>query len=169
MEQRAKSLRASIQNFNINQAALADPQKLHHVPFPFPYGTKPEDRFLLDDEGNFEFMGRVVLPQLVTAIETSITKKETLPINVYGTKGYGKSHIIAAVVVLLMKKKDGLPVLFLPQVRDMASLDAFKYLRAAALLTFATNDNVTREIQSCELLENLANVINAQTDRKSVV
>ena len=106
-------------------------------------------------------MGRVVLPQLMNTIEKAIESKETLPINVYGTRGYGKSHIIAAVVVLLMKKKGGLPVLFLPQVRDMADSDPLPYLRAAALLTFASASDaqIMSDIEDCDSLSALTAVI----------
>ena len=159
----AKQLRDSIKEFNKDQTSLSDPKQLHHVPFPFPFGTKPKDRFLLDKNGNFEFMGRVVLPQLMNTIEKAIESKETLPINVYGTRGYGKSHIIAAVVVLLMKKKGGLPVLFLPQVRDMADSDPLPYLRAAALLTFASaaasDAQIMSDIEDSDSLSALTLVI----------
>jgi hypothetical protein len=99
-------------------------------------------------------MGRSVFPQLLDAIQRSIDDEETLPINVYGTKGFGKSHVIAATVLLLMKEGEH-SVLFLPQARDMADKGPTEYLRRAALLTFADNADVASKLLDCATVDHL--------------
>jgi hypothetical protein len=107
-------------------------------------------------------MGRSVLPELVTEIDSAMSRGKTLPINVYGTKGYGKSHIIAAVVVLMIKL--GKPrVLFLPQVRDMADVGWTEYLRAALLLTFADEHDMSVAILDCSGVDAMIELVTSQS------
>jgi hypothetical protein len=157
----AKSLLVDIKKLEISKKSLSDPTVLHHLPFPFPH-IVPEDRFPLDDHGRFSFMGRSVFPQLLGAIQTSIDKKKGLPINVYGTKGFGKSHVIAATVLLLLKEGKE-RVLFLPQARDMADKGPTEYLRRAALLTFADDDEIANKLLDCATVVDLTNELSAHS------
>lgn len=157
---KAKTLFKLIQELDITKESLSDPAKMHHLPFPFPH-VVPEDRFSLDQENKFAYMGRSVLPKLCEEIERQTTQDKILPINVYGTKGYGKSHIIAATVLLMIKEKKQ-RVLFLPQARDMAAKGTTEYLRRAALLTFADDDNITSDLLDCATSDDLVRLLKAQ-------
>ena len=64
-------------------------------------------------------------------------------LTVYGTIGYGKSHIVAALALALMKERKR--VIYLP---DCAALKGrfLNYLKQALSLTFVDNEDLLQEI-----------------------
>ena len=62
---------------------------------------------------------------------------------VYGTIGYGKSHIVAALALALMKKKKR--IIYLPDCEEL-KVAFLKYLKFALSLTFADNEDILRVI-----------------------
>ena len=132
---------------------LSDPRKpLFDVPFPFT-GRLPFDRFTsltLDPVTSvpiFKFMGRSEFGPFIERLKAR-TVAEAGPLNVYGTKGYGKSHILATAVVHLQSVyKDR--VVFLPQCRDLATENTLGYFRSAFLLAFADGDDLVLQILTC--------------------
>ena len=122
-------------------STLSNPAVMHQLPFPSLSRALPVDRFEFNNR-KFTYMGR----ELFTKVESEIMNNE-IPaptINVYGTKGYGKSHVIAAVVVKLMQDSTR-RVVFLPQARDLAKSPA-PYLKQALLLAFARDEDKLLEI-----------------------
>ena len=75
-------------------------------------------------------------------------------INIYGTKGYGKSHIIAAVVVKLMQESSR-RIVFLPHARDLARAPA-SYLKEALLLAFARDEEKLKEVAVLKTVQELS-------------
>ena len=62
---------------------------------------------------------------------------------IYGTIGWGKSHLLAAMVCLLMRK--GRKVVYLPDCKAMLR-DPVNYFRSALLLTYASQPTVQAEV-----------------------
>lgn len=132
---------------------LNDPAVMHELPFP-SIGTLPEDRFSVSNEDSttiFKFMGRTTISQVLSEIEKISTMKT---INIYGTKGYGKSHIIAAVVVKLMQENSR-QIIFLPNAHDLAKAPV-PYLKQALLVAFARDEEKSKEVAELKTVQELS-------------
>ena len=115
------------------------------MPFPFLHKVLPIPRFKIDDSGAFLYMGRVAFHDVLASVRnTSVGVSPK--INVYGTKGYGKSHIIVATVFMLLK--EGHRVVFFPHARDFALENPAEYVRAALIMAFADDDDALAEIET---------------------
>jgi hypothetical protein len=62
---------------------------------------------------------------------------------VYGTKGYGKSHLLAALVCYLAAQE--VPVVYIPDCRECIK-DLVAYVRAAMLFAWADDKTIQDEI-----------------------
>jgi hypothetical protein len=118
------------------RAARDDPNDYKNpaqrLKLPFPYTGEPHDRFTMTLEGGvsyFEFVGREKFEELHQAV-LGLGQKKNLQL--YGTIGFGKSHLLAALAVLLMLK--GRRVVYLPDCKKML-LDPAGYMKKALLLT----------------------------------
>ena len=135
---------------------LSDPAVMHRLPFPSAIRDLPIDRFQLSDR-KFKYMGR----EPFTQIESEILKVvDARTLNVYGTKGYGKSHIIAAVVLKLMQDSSK-RVVFLPHARDLAKAPA-PYLKQALSLAFARDEEKLEEIAGLDEVAQLVRWVKRQ-------
>ena len=65
----------------------------------------------------------------------------------YGTGGYGKSHLLAALACFLIQQ--GKKVVYLPDCRTML-LDFVYYIKSALLLTFGSSQETQRQIWELE-------------------
>lgn len=136
-----------------NVLELDNPSTWSTLPFPC-ISDSPVDRFTFNDAGDFNFMGRLVQPTIYAEIKrTSKTKR----VNIYGTKGYGKSHIIAAIVVQMMKE-NWKPVVFLPHAGDLAATP-MSYLQGALALAFVRDADSLDQIARCDSVEQLLHVV----------
>jgi hypothetical protein len=134
-------------------SGLDNPSKWSTLPFPC-ISDSPVDRFAFNDVGDFCFMGRVSLPTIHAEIErVSKTKR----VNIYGTKGYGKSHIIAAIVAQMMKDNRN-PVVFLPHAGDLTATP-MTYLQGALALAFARDAKLLDQIARCDSVDQLICVV----------
>ncbi|MDO9334039.1 MAG: hypothetical protein Q7T57_05905 [Dehalococcoidales bacterium] len=70
----------------------------------------------------------------------------------YGTIGWGKSHLLAAMVCLLMRK--GRKVVYLPDCKVMLD-DPIKYFRSALLLTFASEPDIQQQAARLDSAEHI--------------
>ncbi|RUS13751.1 hypothetical protein BC938DRAFT_477695, partial [Jimgerdemannia flammicorona] len=129
----------------VNAEEYSNPTNILRLPFPFMGFVKPTDRFAIDD-GSFEYMGREEFAQVLREIENLKGGNGYTELFIFGSIGYGKSHILAAMVCLLLQQ--GKRVVFLPDCRAMAK--GFpEYLQAALLLTFADNVYYQKKIYNC--------------------
>jgi energy-coupling factor transporter ATP-binding protein EcfA2 len=120
---------------------LADPKTITRLPFPF-LGETPSRFNPGDEDGLFAFMGRGGLTALLAQV-SELRLAKTRKLLLHGTAGFGKSHIVAALVCLLIKQ--GRLVLYLPDCKVMLQ-DRVDYLRAALRLTFHGDEGVQREL-----------------------
>jgi hypothetical protein len=66
---------------------------------------------------------------------------------IYGTVGYGKSHILAAIACLLLRY--GKRVAYLPDCRELAA-DPIDYIKSALFLTYVDDDAKINKIDACK-------------------
>eukprot|EP01137_Pigoraptor_chileana_P024516 Opistho-2@92530 len=143
---------------NIAVDDLFNPVMVWKIAFPSPYSV-PE-RFASGDY--FEFMGRERLQPLLDLMRTLLSgsripcryrgvdpQGETKKLNVYGTRGFGKSFMLAAAVALLLK--EGQRVVFVPNARDIVD-DPTVCLRASFAMAFP---ELIDDIALCDRVEDL--------------
>ena len=102
---------------------FADPAKLTMLPFPSPLEV-PYQRFKWhkqDDVSHFSCMGRSKFIELYEQTQGPNFVEAFESIYLYGPSGSGKSHILAALVCLLIRK--GKHVVYIPDCRTL--IDGF--------------------------------------------
>ena len=147
-------LYASIQKISDNPADYADPSRA--IPLPFPSKNVVPPRFDLSGEGLFSYIGREKFTIIWEAcLKIKADTRHRQAIYVCGTGGYGKSHILAALACLLVRKKE--PVVYLPDCRAMLR-EPLEYLRHALLFAFvdSSSSGYRERIYECEDIEALA-------------
>jgi hypothetical protein len=134
----------------------------HIVQLPFPSMNIIPSRFTINGD-TFSYLGREQFAQIwSTWLQVKDNNLRRRAIYVYGTRGYGKSHMLAALACLLIRQ--GERVVYLPDCFAMLP-DPLKYLQVALL--FAIRDASSREqIDRCETLDALASFcVNYNTGR----
>jgi energy-coupling factor transporter ATP-binding protein EcfA2 len=144
----------SIQKLSEDPADYADPSRAVSLPFPSTNEVPP--RFNLSGDGLFSYIGREMFTIVwETWLKIKADTRHRQAIYVYGTNGYGKSHILAALACLLIRKKE--KVVYLPDCRAMLQ-EPLEYLRNALLFAFANSSFSDHRdwICECEDIESLA-------------
>ena len=122
------------------------------LPFLYPGKKKPADRFKLDNDAlTFKYMGRVGFSTLLKDIEDGHNRGYTATM-IFGTIGYGKSHILAAMACYYHQK--GRKVVYIPDCHSLIE-DPLDYLKSAFYLTFHNDDENQHQIAQCSTLENI--------------
>jgi hypothetical protein len=138
-------------------AQLSNPKIEHEIPFPFISVGTP-NRFTLDEKHRWRYTGREKFAELLS--ELRLVQKETKykRLWVYGTRGYGKSHLLAALVCYLAAL--GKRVIYIPGCRSCLE-NPVDYLRKAML--FAWTDKATQdEILTLNTKEKIQNFLGRQ-------
>ncbi|RPA73390.1 hypothetical protein BJ508DRAFT_313870 [Ascobolus immersus RN42] len=128
-------------------ANLSDPEKSFDLLFPSPDGAS--NRFELKD-GKFEFIGRERLKELHHRL---MGRDEASTMHCYGTEGYGKSYIIAAVVVAL--RILGKRVVYLPDCTILGS-NFMLQIRRALYMAFHNKPKKLDKISTLETPDDVA-------------
>ena len=81
------------------------------LPFPSLL-THPSDRMNLNDNDQFEHVGRECFKIIYDLVCSQRLRKVTPHLNVYGTKGFGKSFRISALATLFLKQVSVSPCCF---------------------------------------------------------
>jgi len=147
----ASNLVGRIKDLTPDKEKLSTPSvELIKLPFPTLSIRKPTDRFAFDTDRNWEYMPRRKFGELLHQVEALIEQPDRASaIWLYGTIGYGKSHVLAALVCFLMKS--GHRVLFLPDCR--AWLDGpVRYFKQAMRLAWADDPAALRVIGGMKTL-----------------
>jgi hypothetical protein len=144
-------LHRQIQSLSQETKDYSDPSIVLRLPFP-SLNIIPA-RFSVSDGRAISYMGREFFLQLWdTFVTTKNDSRHRQAIYVYGSQGFGKSHILAALACLLVRK--GERVVYIPDCPAML-LDPFLYLRTALLFAF-TGSIHGEGIRECEDVEGLA-------------
>jgi len=106
-------------------------------------------------------MGRTVFEDLCDKVENMRRKRTNIKLMVYGTIGFGKSHLLAVLALYLIRK--GKKTVYLPDCRELCN-NALKYLKSSLFLTFANNVDLLKELWFAETCEKLCDVIQGEED-----
>jgi hypothetical protein len=125
---------------------LSRPDTFMDLPFPF-LGTTIPKRFSTrgKDEDCYQYMGREGFSELADAFMTCTTSKRLKDLWVYGSMGYGKSHLLATLVYFLTAQ--GYRVVYLPDCQVLCH-DPARYLTVSLLFAWADNPQVISKIVS---------------------
>ena len=95
----AENLVGRIKDLTPDKEKLSTPSvELIKLPFPTLSIRKPTDRFAFDTDRNWEYMPRRKFGELLHQVEALIEQPDRASaIWLYGTIGYGKSHVLAAL------------------------------------------------------------------------
>ncbi|PKK59642.1 hypothetical protein RhiirC2_820485 [Rhizophagus irregularis] len=143
----ARKIMEDIMKLDEDESSYSNPKKHFSLPFPYPGEKLPVDRFAINDDGFFTYMGRKKFRKVLKTINQFRSRTGYMKLFVYGTVGYGKSHILSAIACFLFRT--GKRVVFLPDCRQLA-VDPVKYIKFALLLTYENDDAKIREINACE-------------------
>ena len=130
---------------------LSDPTLVTRLPFPFPGDRKPTERFAILDNVYWSYMGREYFTTLLDEV-TRLMKSPTRELSLYGTIGYGKSHLLAALVCYLTVH--GTRVVYVPDCRKCCD-EPFTYFQAAMLFTWANDTEMQEDIKKLESMEDI--------------
>jgi hypothetical protein len=141
---------------------LSSPATLIKLPFPFVGQSLPE-RFNYDGDHNYwDYMGREKFTELLDAInvlETTAWRGYLF----YGTIGYGKSHLLAALACYLITA--GKRVVDIPDCLECAWRPV-TYFRAAMLLAWGGPDDsvIRKRIMALNTTEAISNFFGTQSN-----
>lgn len=124
--------------------SLRHPSRWTSLQFPSLFCQLPLDRFHLNPDGTFRFMGRRIFAEVYQTV-SSMSWRTGTGYCVQGSLGSGKSHILAALACLLIK--EGKKVVYLPDARVLARMMVV-YTRAALQLTYSDNEELFQQIQA---------------------
>jgi hypothetical protein len=120
-------------------ALLSDPKHVHVLPFPLGRMETPA-RFKLDEKRIWQYMGREKFAEFLSELQLVQRIPSYAKLWVYGTRGYGKSHLLAAMVCYLTAL--GKRVIYIPDCR-LCVANPTAYLKTAML--FAWTDKATQK------------------------
>ena len=130
-----------------NPLDLATPARnLITLPFPSLLPTLPRERFDLDRKGNWRYMAREKFERLLQGASEPLEGPDA-GLWFYGTIGYGKSHLLAALVCYLLSA--GSPAIYIPDCQECLR-DPVGYVRVAMLLAWAGNHALQMRIMDLE-------------------
>ena len=123
---------------------LSNPAFHDILPFPF-VGPAVPTRFRAnaDSEDSWSYVGREMFMKLLGRLRRVQKACDRTALWVYGTKGYGKSHLLAALVCYLTAQ--GERVIYIPDCRECVR-SPVEYVQAAMLFTWADNKAIQDEI-----------------------
>lgn len=150
-------LMEKINKVSDNSNDYSNPEKVLELPFPFLGTKKPTDRFNTNNNNYFKYIGREKFEIILKDINKMKAGFTNMGYYIYGTMGYGKSHILAAMTCYLIRT--GKYVVYLPDCRAF-TYDPLKYIKSALLLTFTYKVDEFKTILDCEKLEDIVDFCN---------
>jgi hypothetical protein len=122
----------AIRKASSNAEDYSTPGLVQQIPFPF-IGA-PHGRFLIEEEYGinvFSYGGREMFQKLHDEVNALKSLGGHTNLQLYGTIGYGKSHILALAVLLMCLGKDR--VVYVPDCKKML-VSPSDYMKKALLL-----------------------------------
>jgi hypothetical protein len=129
---------------------LSDPTFDRTFPFPF-VGPEAPVRFKLVEE-NWQYVGRTKFKELVQEFKEVQESKNVFAVWLYGTQGYGKSHLLAALVCYLAAQDER--VVYISDCRRLLD-NPVRYFRAAMLFAWADDIATQEDIMALNTLEEI--------------
>ena len=129
-----------------------------HTKLPFPFvGSAVPTRFKIDSdskEKNWFYTGREMFMELLDRLRHVRKSDDRTALWVYGTKGYGKSYLLAALVCYLTAQEER--VVYIPECRECFQ-EPVEYVRAAMLFAWADDKAIQDEIITLDTQEKIRN------------
>ena len=119
----------------------SNPKTILRLPFPSLYTTIPNERFRVK-KGVFEYMGREKFDELLAEVN-KLEYHVNVKLFLYGSIGYGKSYMLAALACLLIRQ--GRRVVYLPDCRTLLD-NMLGYVKVALLLAFGDKPDYQAKI-----------------------
>jgi hypothetical protein len=116
------------------------------------FHNQPWQRFTLDDEHCFDYMGRTKFTEIYEEVVSMETRHRNTEFSLQGIVGYGKSYIMAALAVLLMRL--GKRVVYIPHCGIMAT-NLLKQAISALLLSYADDPEKQQLIATFSSVEDV--------------
>jgi hypothetical protein len=145
----------SIRQSTPSVEALCDPTAFSQLSFPYMGTRRPTGRFSWNKEGYYTFQGRKSFRAVydhVMALRIDVGTGYR-NFHLHGTLGYGKSHLICALVCHLLSI--GKRVLYVPDCKKLLG-DPFQYLEESFRLAFADDPYIVDCLDQCTDAEGLA-------------
>jgi len=142
---------------------LSNPTFDTKLPFPFVGYAVPE-RFQVnseDYESNWYYMGRENFVELRKEFERIRDSCQRSALTIYGTRGYGKSHLLAALVCCLAAREE--KVVYIPDCREFMK-QSVSYIRAASLFAWADDESKQQRIMALDTQEEIDRFFQGQSD-----
>jgi hypothetical protein len=162
----AREIKKKIMGLSDNSDDYSNPKNKLSLPFPYLGSQKPVERFSLDDNGLFTFIGRRKFKNVLDLINNLRKNYGFTQIFIYGTMGYGKSYILSAIACYLIRIKKH--VVFLPDCRALA-LEPVDYIKSALFLTYVDNLEEINRINSCKTLENIEDFFSSVNEKLYII
>jgi len=140
-------------------ALLSDPKREHVIPFPIVRMGTP-GRFRLDKKYCWRYMGREKFADLLNELQLVQSKSNYKRLWVHGTSGYGKSHLLAALVCYLAALDN--QVIYLPDCR-LCLENPIEHLQTAMLFAW-TDEGTQNEILTLDTEEKIKKFLGKQDD-----
>jgi len=140
---------------------LSDPAFRSRLPFPFVRGAVP-DRFNVDRDGTWPYVGREKFKEFLQGVK-DVRKSPVYSVYwLYGTQGYGKSHLLAALVCYLAAQ-DEERIIYLPTCRSFLS-GPVQYFQAAMLFAWADDLAMQEKIMTLNTREKIDDFFEYQSN-----
>jgi Cdc6-like AAA superfamily ATPase len=136
---------------------LSNPAFKRTLPFPF-VGSDAPIRFNVV-EGNWEYVGRTKFKELLQEFKMVRRSEGYNTLWLYGTQGYGKSHLLAALVCYLAAQDER--VVYISDCRALLD-DSVEYLLAALLFAWAGDIATQDTIMALNTLEEIREFFKSQ-------
>ncbi|CAI2193415.1 8083_t:CDS:2 [Funneliformis geosporum] len=163
---RAKKIMEDIKKLPENPEDYSNPKKFLSLPFPFLGERKPVERFSINDDDQFMYMGRKAFVKVLNTIDELKRGCGFMDCFIYGTMGYGKSYILATIACFLFRT--GKRVVYLPDCRELAR-DTKDYVKSALYLAYENNSDKINKIYTCETLDEIVKFCKEESELLYIV
>lgn len=144
---------------------LADPKfPITYLHYPYAGFDRVQDRFSFDENGLFEYHSRRSFKKILDRIEALRMdgRNGYRQMYIHGIEGYGKSHVICAIVSHLMAI--GQRIIYVADCRWL-TVDKFSCMGDCFRLAFADKPDVLELIDECSSSEDLIRLSNTLAEK----
>jgi hypothetical protein len=138
---------------------LSNPKCHYNLPFPFVFAVVPS-RFKAIGAW-WPYMGRTKFKELLEALKEVRKSSVRNVLWLYGTQGYGKSHLLAALVCYLAAQDER--VVYIPDCRTWIK-DPVGCIRAAMLFAWADDVTAQEDIMTLDTMRKVETFFSRQED-----
>ena len=128
------------------------------LPFPSIQGMFPMNQSNMSGNRDWKYIQRVKFQELLDGVRESIAKPYA-GLWLYGTTGYGKSHLLAALVCYLVAT--GFRVVYIPDCRACL-LNPFEYVRDAMSLCWAGSPALQLAVMALRTQDDISKFLSGQ-------